>query len=249
MIYFPPLQMRRFTAKIREISIAQSLSLAAIPTHLDEMATTAFLRACVEDAPLDPAYWTVQERIMGVAHYLSSTADNPNFTVGDHWHFADYFMPEANERKAASEWFECSGDAWRAVPILGRFAESAERLSGEVEGVTGRAHWVFAMLAAGLERKNGEDDAPGDDGSDHDIDAWMLARMKVFADYPESDFIALMTLANTARAEIDHLFRIRPDDAGIVVMPNTEGAGIPPARFPVRSALGDWPKAMAGKPE
>jgi len=246
MIYFPPLQMRRFTARIRELSLAQSLAIAAIPLHLDEMATTEFLRACVEDAQLDPALWTVQERIMGVAHYLSSTSDgSPDFAVGSGWTFSDYFIPEATARKEASEQFDHAGDTWRAVPVLGRYAQSIERLNGELEGIQGKAHWIIGLMAAGLERDH--DDKPGDDTADDAVDAWMMARMRVLLDYPESDFIALMQGHAQASTEIAHLFRIRSDDAGIIVMPTTEGAGIPPARFPVFSAISDFAQAVAGK--
>ena len=172
MLFFPPLQMRRFTAQLKEISIGESLKLAAIPEHMNEHATTVFLRACIESAPLDPASWTVQERIMGVAHYLSATSGGtPDFSVGSHWHFSDYFMPEAEARKEASLWFEHAGDTWRAVPVTGRYAESIERLDGSLEGIEGVAHWQFGLMAAGLERKG--ESLPGDEASDDDVDAFL----------------------------------------------------------------------------
>ena len=44
MIYFPPLRTRRLTVQLRELSIGDSLTLAAMPGHMEEASTTAFLR-------------------------------------------------------------------------------------------------------------------------------------------------------------------------------------------------------------
>ncbi len=246
MIFFPPLRIRRFTAQMHELTIGQALQLAAFPSHLDEMATTFFLRAAVDSPTIDPALWTVQERMMGIAHYLSCTLDDaPDFAVGDGAsRFTDYFIPDAIERKSESSTFELEGDTWRVVNLLGRYAEAIERLSDEIKGFQGRAYWLLGMMASTLLRKG--EDAPDDTAQDAEVDAWMLERMQAFAALPESVFFAMHSARMEKSSELTHLFKLHVDESGIIVLPAKEDAGKPPARFPVRSTLTEWTRRLCG---
>ena len=99
-------------------------------------------------------------------------------------------------------------------------------------------------MAAQLIRK-GEDTQPAF-GTD-EYDAWLLNRIKTIAAFPDSDFTKLMMQFDEAASKLDHLFMYQFDDNGIVVMPKNGGAGLPPARFPVRNCLSVVALAMAGK--
>ncbi|WP_197714678.1 hypothetical protein, partial [Nitrosomonas supralitoralis] len=86
MIHFPILRTRRLTVQLKELSIGESIAIAAMPSHLEEAVTTAFLLKAVATAKgiENPADWTVQERMMVVCHYLASVSDDgPDFAVGD----------------------------------------------------------------------------------------------------------------------------------------------------------------------
>lgn len=249
MIFIPPLRVRRFTVDMRELTIGQSLRLAKIPDHLDEYATTQFLRFATVDPSLDPLLWTVAERIMGVAHYLSAVSDEgADFSVGTSGaRFSDYFMPEAEAFKAQSEPFSAVGDTWRAIHVTGRMVESLERLTDEIEGISGREFWTLGALAASLLREG--ESLPADDAPSDDVDAWLLQRLHVFINFPESDMLSMLVQAREHQARIQHIFKVAHDEGGLIVLPKEEVAGLPPARFPVRSTLSLWAQGMAGKPQ
>ncbi|MBL0011136.1 MAG: hypothetical protein IPP22_09355 [Nitrosomonas sp.] len=144
MIHFPALRMRRFTVQLRELTIGESIKIASMPVHLEEASITALLRFSVESVKgnsiiEDPQHWTVQERIMAVCHYLASTNDGePDFLIGE-GHYSDY-LDGGNDTAVTEDSImvgEVGGDIWHIRQFTGAMAESIERLSGEVAGITG----------------------------------------------------------------------------------------------------------------
>ena len=243
MIYFPVLRMRRLTVQLRELSIGESIKIASIPTHLEEASITAMLRCAVEsvsgkDAIEDPASWTVQERIMAVCHYLASIADGePDFSIGG-GHYSDY-LDGGNDASSAESDIkigEVGGDIWHIRHLTGTMAESIERLCGEVEGISGKLHWLLGGMAAQM-MVEGESSPRPEDGEGK-FDEFLVNRMKVIAGYPESDFNALLMLYFSGREKLHHLFHIEFSESGIVVLPKGGAASdLPPARFPVSTCL------------
>jgi hypothetical protein len=253
MIYFPPLRTRRLTLQLRELSIGDSLALAAMPGHMEEASTTAFLRAAVDASKGgvdDPARWTVQERILAVCHYLSATTeDGPDFSLGA-GRYSDYLQGEADIQTSvqAVEVGEVGGDTWHVRHLTGAMAESIERMAGEIEGLSGRLHWLFGAMAAQLVRTGEEvPDAAAGEGA---FDEFLLSRVMVLKGYPESDFAKLMTLYLEGRDKLHHFFKLEFTEDGIVAMPKGGAAGnLPPARFPVHTCLSRMARELVGKPD
>lgn len=233
---------------MREISIADALAVAAMPTHLRESSSTKFLRAVIESAGEDdPLYMTVEDRMMCVAHYLAATLsstgeDEANFSIGDQ-HFLDYFQPEEIARNETAELGELLGSHWQVVQLSGQMAEAIERLGGG--NFSGDAAWVAGRMAFQLKMKDEQHPADGE-MPDTDMERWYFERLSYLSSLPESDFFALMIAWESSRSALTHLFNISSDDAGLVVLPKG-GAGMSPARFPVRACLGEWTKNYAGK--
>lgn len=252
MIYFSPLRTRRLTVQLRELTIGDSLTLAAMPPHLEEAACTSFLRCAVassQNIP-DPANWTVQERTLAVCHYLAATTeDGPDFSVGD-GRYSDYLQGEADIQTSvqALELGEVGGDVWHVRHLTGAMAESIERMVGEIEGVSGRLHWLLGGMAAQLVRTGEEPpDAAAGEGL---FDEYLLARVQILKGYPESDFGKLMGLYLGGRDKLHHLFKLEFTDDGIVAMPKGGvAANLPPARFPVHSCLSRLARELVGKPD
>ena len=243
MIYFPVLRMRRLTVQLRELSIGESIKIASIPVHLEEASVTAMLRCAVEsvkgkDIIEDPAHWTVQERIMAVCHYLASISDGePDFTIGK-GRYSDYLDGgnDAGLMEGDINIGEVGGDIWHIRHLTGAMAESIERLSGEVDGVTGKLHWLLGGMAAQLTIEG--ENSPNPIDGEGKFDQFLVDRMKVMAGYPESDFNALLGLYFTGREKLHHLFHIEFDNNGIVSLPKGGAASdLPPARFPVSTCL------------
>ena len=244
MIYFPVLRMRRLTVQLRELSIGESIKIASMPVHLEEAANTAMLRYAVEsvkgkDIIEDPAHWTVQERIMTVGHYLASTSvDDPNFQIGNTSRYLDYLDGGNDAAVMVSTILagEVGGDIWHIRHLTGAMAESIERLNGEVDGISGRLHWLIGGMAAQMTIEG--DNSPSPIDGEGKFDQFLVDRMKVMAGYPESDFNALLMLYFAGREKLSHLFHIEFDNTGIVLLPKGGAASnLPPARFPVSSCL------------
>lgn len=243
MIYFPILRMRRLTVQLRELSIGESIKIASIPVHLEEAAITAMLRCAVEsvsgkDIIEDPAHWTVQERIMVVCHYLASISDGePDFTIGS-GRYSDYLDggKDAAVMESSIVVGDVGGDIWHIRHLTGAMAESIERLSGEVDSVAGKLHWLLGGMAAQLTIEGENSPSPID--GEGKFDQFLVDRMKVMAGYPESDFNSLLGLYFDGREKLQHLFHIEFSENGIVSLPKGgEVSNLPPARFPVSTCL------------
>ena len=242
MVHIPVLRTRRLTVQLRELSIGESVGIAAMPPHMAEATCSAFLQCAVQSSqggePL--ANWTVQERMLAVCHYLAATAeDGPDFSVG-RGRYSDYLDGAADIESPAQqvELGNVGGDVWCIGHLTGAMAESIERMRGEVERIDGRLHWLLGGMAAQLVR-HGEDvpDASSHAGA---FDEHLVKRMRVIAGFPESDFLRLMSLYLMGRQKLYHLFKIDFSDDGILAMPKMKGgvaSELPPAKFPVHTCL------------
>lgn len=264
MLYFPILRIRSLELQLRELSVAQSIALAAMPPHLEQAGATAFLRAATQSATgaagSDPLHWTVQQRTLAVAHYLSVVSDDgPDFAIGAA-RYSDYLdaaadHPHEPRTPHSGILGEVGGDTWSIRHLTGAMAESVERLIGEVRDAHDvplpvRLHWTIGAMAAQLVRY-GDDAAPSvEDGAA--LDAYLLLRMQTLAQYPESDFSQLLNLFFIGQEKLHHLLRIGFGDEGIVVLPRENvkeagGALLPPARFPVHALIGTLAIGFAKK--
>jgi len=262
VIHFPLLRTRRLTVQLRELTIGESIAIAAMPPHLPEAECTAFLRAAVQSAQgiENPADWTVQERMLAVCHYLAATAeDGPDFSLGE-GHYSNYLdgATDIQPQTPQVEVGELGGDVWVMRHLTGRMAESIERMVGEVQDavgnpLAGRLHWLLGGMAAQMLRTS--EIVPDADVTDGAFDEWLIARMRVMGAFPESDFVTLMGLYYAGRAKLHHLFRIGFTQDGIVALPKETLQGepeahmLPPARFPVRASLSRLALELVGKPD
>lgn len=248
MIHFPVLRTRRLTVRMKELAMIDAIALAAIPPHLNEEATTAFLRAAVDDVQgvESPEDWTVQERTMAVCHYMASTLDDgPDFSLaGGQARFSDYLVGEQDYPGDSVEAGTLEGDRWELRHLTGAMAGAIERLQGELAGVSGHAHWRIGRMAAQLVPNGDAVPTAGD------IDAALIERMRVIANYPESAFVQLLDAFERARGELDHLFILDADEHGLMALPREGSAAEqPPARFPVGACITDLARYLGGKPE
>lgn len=240
MIDFPILRMR-MEVQLRELTMREAISLAAMPPARHEAATDRLLSYVVasvrgDGAVSDPRAWTVQERMMAVAHYIACTADGGgNFEIGE-GHFLDYLDAAADRVHDEVDVGEACGDQWRMRQLSG-----AEALAIESVCAT-RIEWIHADMAARLYSNSEHGSARPDPMTRAgDYAVWLQERREVFRDLPESDFEALFAAYERGRSALHHLFWVGFDDAGLVVLPKTEGGTgveLRPARFPVASTVG-----------
>jgi hypothetical protein len=241
MRHFPSLRTKRLNVQLQEISIGDSIEVAAMPVHLEQAECTAFLRSVVKSSTIEePATWTVQERMLAVAHYLASVLDDgPDFPLGA-GHYSDYLDGMADNCLENYHLGQIGDDDWSMSHLTGGMAEAIERLEGELK-VPSRMHWILGCMAAQLVRSGEENPDP----ASGQYDEWLLNRMRIISSYPESDFEQLMIAFYAGREQLHHLFRIDFGiDGGLVALPKGGAGELPPARFQVRSGLSPFALSM-----
>ncbi|WP_289172070.1 hypothetical protein [uncultured Parasutterella sp.] len=247
MLHIPALITRRLNLELKELTISQAVSLASMPLDTGEQETTKFIGFIVDKSNglSDPRLMTVQERMLIVAQYLCAASDDgPDFSIGENAHYSDYLdgaadVPETDKPVYVAD---VEGDKWCVQPLLGYMAEAIERLQGELKDNTGAAvspyvHWLIGTLSAQLVRENEE--IPQEQGK---YEEFLIHRMRVFFNYPESAFAQLLFVWNEGKKILHHFFNLEIDEVngGYVVLPK-EGAEnseeLPLVKFPVHTCL------------
>jgi len=258
MIAFSPLRTRRLAVKLRELSIVNAGTLAAVPPERFEESTTTFLQMVIEsaDAPTvhhvtDPKNWTVQERMLVVGHYLAHTTGEEgggaNFMLGDGY-YMDYLNVSRDTPDFPIALGSHGGDEWQISPVTGAMAEAIEQLNGHIPKVAGQLHWMLGAMAAQLVRV-------GELAPDPTLDSlnyleWLKNRMQIISEYPESEFLGLYAMRHRGNKLLMHFFETVEIDEGFVALPHegSEAESLPPARFPVSACVSEFAKRVTGKP-
>lgn len=245
MIYFPILRSGRVSVQLKEISIGDAIRIAAMPTHLYESGTTAFLHSVIDEVQgvsINPLDWTVQERILVVCHYLAATVPGgPDFSLdGGVGRYSDYLDGAKTPSVEVDlvDVGEIGGDQWQCRHLTGRMATAIEMAQGDIAEIDARTHWIVGSMAAQMVRVN----------ESFDTESGLADRMRVLLAYPESEFAQLLAAYYVGREKLHHLFRVEPSDDGLIVYPREAEAKLPPARFPVRSGLSGLAREMGGNP-
>jgi len=242
MKHFPLLRSGTWAVQLRELSIGQCLQLAAMPPERDQAQMTAFLRFASVDPASDPLLWTVAERTFALCHYLAITDEHSaNFAVGA-GHLTDYLDAGKLRTSDCIDMGILAGDHWKLQQLNGVMAESIERIEGECEHLTGRAHWLIGAMAAQLQRSG--EALPNVINDSDAYERWLVERMRVLCAFPESDFSALLAAFERNYVQLAHLFRLHFDDQGLVFLPQEARGDLPAARFPVSAALGPVAQAL-----
>jgi hypothetical protein len=239
VIYFEPLRTRRLNVQLRELTIQQAIDLAATPPGKHEIAMQQFLACAVESSTgveKDPHRWTVQERMMVLAQYLSAVSENGrDFAVGN-LKFTD-FLHADEAPDFGPDWVpagQACGSAWRVHQINGAQAAAMEAASRNT------LDWHFAELAI---RMRPEDDTkpPPDAVTDPELfSEWLASRMAEMKALPESDYIVLFRMMRVGLYDLRHIFIVELDADGFnVISREQEGGQRFAGRFRVDSAVSD----------
>lgn len=251
MIIFAPLRTRRLDVQLQELSIGDEIALCHLPEKAHEKSLTAFLERAVKTAaaPTDrhissPRAWSVGERLLSLAHYcIHVREDGPDYAVTDTSRLSDY-LDIAKDISGAPVAFEACDDHWVMHPLIGAAVEVLEGLQGQMT-LAGREFWIVGAMAAQLLRQGEVIPDPVADYSQYSD--WLQKRIATMALMPSSGFEKLFIAYSEAMQSGGQFFRIWFDEMGVIVLPREAGAMMPPARFPVRAAIGGIAPYLAGK--
>lgn len=247
MLFIPMLKSTRFAVQLKEIAMLNAIKLANMPPNTSEQQDTFLLNSIIESVEgleENPLFWTVQERLFVIGHYIVATQDdNPDFVIGNA-NYSDYLQAEKHYTLDHLDLGVYEEDMWTAVPLLGVMAETIESLEGAIDGVEGRMHWSLGCMACQLIPNGKELDYYSPDYYQK-----VLERMLTLSQIPESAFIHLLTQLTIANTEFTHLFKIALTDKGIAVVPKVGGTDKPYARFPAHSAITTLSQQLCGKPQ
>ena len=244
MINFSPLRTRRLKVQLQELTIGDTIALCKMPPNMHEAGTAALIAATLvaNDRPLpgevtDPRLWTVQERALVASHYLAHTVESgPDFAIGRDGKLSSYLDMERDAPPEKYDLGLVAGDNWFIYPLLGAHVESIERLVASGRLPAERHGWWLGAMAAQLVR-HGEEPFDVLSCTDAALDSRLDDLAVIYKNFPESDFMDLLFAFLAGQEQLQHLFRMEFAEDGLVVMPNKEAPGLPPARFPFSNAI------------
>ncbi len=251
MIAFAKLRTKRLTIQLKEMSIGDALYLMKLPEKDHEAATTEFLSRVISQAEsvggqiTDPAMMTIQERGYLVAHYLAHALDTPDFQIGD-GRFSNYILDGASEPPAVVELGNFNDDNWLYRPLIGRHAESIERLISWDRIKPGLEGWLVGAMAASLTTEAAKE-PDIQHLPDENLDALIQSKYELICAMPETDFHVLVSLFFHAVNSCHHLLKLSIGAEGFTFENVSGGAGLPPARFPVNTAISTETSNIFGK--
>lgn len=241
MIYFDPLRTRRLSVDLQELSIDDAETLCMMPEHLEQASITALLQRAVKpnDREMpgqvgDPRMWTVQERMMVMAHYMAHTTDDGerNFSLGD-GRLSDYLLNGTDYVESISLGV-IDGDEILMRPLLGFQAEAIERLVLGGRFRANRLSWWACAMACQM-TKAGEEPKPYQ--GDAEYLEWVYSMASAIRQLPESDFLQLLYAFLDGTKQLDHFFKLTYTDLIIATKPTQEDSSLPSARFPLHAAF------------
>ncbi len=253
MTYFNPLRTQRLSVDMQELTIDQAEALCEMPPELEQEGVTAMLKFIVKqegrplpDQVVDPRMWTVQERMLVMAHYQSHvTEGDPNFEIGNGARFSDYMLDGTDYVESVSLGL-IDGEEIVIRPLLGFQAEAIERivLGGRMR--KNRLSWWACAMACQM-YKAGE--TPPIGLSDADYQQLVLVRAQAIRSLTESEFATMLYAFLAGTRKLDHFFQLVYTDDAIAAEPVTEGQGFHPTRFPVRAAIRSSTLRILGIPD
>ncbi len=242
MIYFDQLRTRRLSVDLQELSIDDAEMLCMMPEHLEQASITALLQRAVKPTDRempgqvsDPRMWTVQERMMVIAHYMAHTTEDGerDFALGEEGHLSDYLLGGTDYVESVSLGV-LDGDEILMRPLLGFQVEAIERLVLGGRFRANRLSWWACAMACQM-TKAGEE--PKAYVGDADYLEWIFARASSIRQLPESDFLQLLYAFLDGTKQLDHFFKLKYTDLIIAAQATKEDSSLPSARFPLHAAI------------
>lgn len=253
MIAFAPLRTPRLQVDMRELRGSEAIALCHLPADMPEAGTTALLN-CIAPPPeklrdgqvADARQWTVQERALAVAHYLSHILGS-DFEIGEGARYSDFLLPETSwSVPAPIEVCELDGEVWSLQPLLGWHAESIERLvyAGELE--VSKNGWLTGAVAAMAYRAS---DGPlaVSDATDAEIDKALLSRAGELVGMPEHQMMLLIANVLARLGDLDHIFKLHFLPDGPTFLSTKEVPAMQSARFPFSMAIREETQDLFGR--
>lgn len=250
MKYLNPINTRRVSVEMSEMTIEDVEKLCEIPAIFEQRTLSELLRRVCKPidragAIADPRFWSVNERIFVVANYMASTRDDgPDFPVGE-GHFSNYLLSDSDY--VGDIPFSFDGNEGVYTPLLGYQAEIIEAL---IAGGTYKStdfSWWCADMAATMRGANEQPEPYVDDAQ---YESWLVKRIASLRKLEANEFVRMFQAFVKVRDSGAHLVHAVTNSYGVVAAPvseRKEGAPeLAPACFPARSCISSGASSLMG---
>lgn len=242
MKYIPPIDTKRLSIELAELTIEDAEKLCEIPAVYEQRTASELLSRITRSsdrasAVADPRMWSVNERMYVIACYMAAVReDGPDFPIGK-GHFSDYLL--ASTDYVAEVEFEYAGKKLIYSPLLGYQAEIIETLIADgTYKKTSFSWWCGAMAAC----VRGEDEQPLEYVDNGSYEKALVERITGIRKLSESEFIGLFDGYLIASQRAAHFVYAITSSHGVLAAQVSDRAeGVPelaPARFPSHTAIG-----------
>lgn len=241
-----PVHTLRISAQLHELKIGQAEKLCAIPYQYEQRTITEFLRAICEPLPrapgvatvVDPAMWSVNERMNVIIFYLAAMLDDgPDFKLGA-GNLHDYLL--AGTDYVESVTFLDGTEEMVCTPLHGYQAEVIEQLV--LTGSLPKTYfgWQLGVMSACA---RGIAETPIEYRDPASYSKALLERIERLREAPETDFVRFYEAFSEAALRLQHFVHAVFYADGVVAAqvsePDAE-KGVPmlgPARFHPRIGI------------
>lgn len=255
----PDISFSGFTIKAQELTIRQAIDIAMLPENgYFERNITKFLEFCfvsrLGNISENPKCWTIGQRCLVMSHYLAYIFSDYGFMlpVNADGNVLDDYLDTTKQNSVFTdkndtilESMVMDDDRYSFVQLLGWHVEAIETVA---ENYT---DWVMCAIAACIRVGDEDVNYPYDENTPcYDYGKFLIARVAVFENYPESNFIKLMAFFVDNFKKYSSFLNLWFDDYGIVATHNKEGiddVNYQSLRFRVHDAITGATKRLSGR--
>lgn len=228
MIGFSEIRTKRFSFKLKELTVRQSRDLCNKNNVFIEKMRSDFLGYVVENLKWNDEYkalnldledLTISERLLIESQYLLATSADGDFLIGD-YKYSDYLFFDKQYNHDFTV-FTINNLEYIQKQITGKMIlEVEEFIYSNIDKPT-RFDWWLALIGISVSLKNDEKEKE------------LKEKVKELESLTEVEFLKIFDCFLQALDKLEHLFKLSVDDKGVVVLPkiDDEGVELYPARF------------------
>lgn len=230
-MFIQPFITKRINAQMQELTIQGAIALCEIPPHLNELGISRALEKIINQTNLPLKEWTVQERVLAIAHYLTAQ-EQGDFYITEQSKLSDFYLDQ--DYQETPYYF----DDLEIVPLTAKYAESIERaiISMNIQNA-----WTIGAMAATIRQKG--------DKWQGSADEFIHENIQRILNLPESEFLELLNHFQAAQEHLKHGVEILYTNDGIAMLSQKGDTSVELVKFRFDTLINETTATLFRKPE